>query len=187
MESVSRKAGENSNATAPNLSMGRDAKKVWQKKPFSPCCGCTVYKHIQYICNELIIKDTMLLSQLQPFAKEVYVGVVNVCLLQVPHFTSANAGNHFSPQTAKPVRIFLHPNQTEPCLPLLQVYTVYYLSLKFQCASLIHAGMGEDASKTVMTLTASALKGTVDVSAMLVNITLYIIDFFSIRCLSYRC
>lgn len=44
-------------------------------------------------------------------------------------------------------------------------------SSKFQCVSLIHVGMAENASKTVMTLTASALKGTEDVSAMLVNTT----------------
>lgn len=48
-----------------------------------------------------------------------------------------------------------------------------------KCVSLIHVGMVDNASRMVKTLTASALLGTEDVSAMLVNTTPYITVFQS--------
>lgn len=77
------------------------------------------------------------------FVQEVNVAVVNVCLLQVPRFTSANANSPSSLHTARP----------------------------FQYVILIHVEMEDNASRMVMTLTVSALQGTGDVSAMLAQMT----------------
>lgn len=50
-----------------------------------------------------------------------------------------------------------------------QVFTVDCFSPKCHCVSLIHVGMVDNASTMVMTSSASALWGSQDVSAMLVN------------------
>lgn len=72
-ECVSRKAGEDSSVTAPNLTMEGDVRKVWQKKSlFSMLLlDCKIVMYAQYIVskNKLIIKHIVLLSQVHRFVR----------------------------------------------------------------------------------------------------------------------